>query len=196
MCTHEPAELQGQCDNLSPETQTAGAGGGAAQPPSTTLANPGDEESPNPGDDEGAEEEGTGLTRVGRWMSPEEYQAMEDAGMVQPGRVSPQVSVAHPADIEAYMQQAAPGSRYVEFDVPENSLVPGGKEGWATIPGPDSIFSRLALQRGLPPYSYRSDGSAFSTPMHRLVSPGVVAFPATGGGGLPLMPDAWSKKKT
>jgi hypothetical protein len=87
-------------------------------------------------------------------MSPEEHAAMEDTGMVQPGRVSPQVSVAHPADVEAYMQQAAPGSRYVEFDVPENSLVPGGKEGWATIPGPESIFSRPAIQRGLPPFSY------------------------------------------
>lgn len=79
---------------------------------------------------------------------------MLDSGMVQAGRHSPQVSVAHPADVEAYMRQAAPGSRYVEFDVPTGSLVTGGKEGWATIPGPDSIFSRLAAQRGLPPYSY------------------------------------------
>lgn len=101
-----------------------------------------------------AREVESSLTRVGRWMSAGEHQAMEDTGMVQPGRVSPQVSVAHPADVNAYMRQAAPESRYIEFDVPENSLVAGGKEGWATIPGPESIHSRLAIQRGLPPYSY------------------------------------------
>jgi hypothetical protein len=93
-------------------------------------------------------------TRVGRWMSPEEHAAMESTGMVQPGRYAPQVSVAHPANVEAYMRQAAPGSHYVEFDVPETSLVSGGKEGWAIIPGPDSVFSRLAVNRGLPPYNY------------------------------------------
>ena len=79
---------------------------------------------------------------------------MESTGMVQPGRYAPQVSVAHPANVDAYMRQAAPGSHYVEFDVPEASLVSGGKEGWAIIPGPDSIFSRLAVNRGLPPYNY------------------------------------------
>lgn len=99
-----------------------------------------------------AEDAEGGLTRVGRWMSPEEHQAMVDTGMVQPGRVSPQVSVAHPADVEAYMRQAAPGTRYVEFDVPETSVVQGGKEGWAIIPGPESIYSRLAASRGLPPF--------------------------------------------
>lgn len=93
-------------------------------------------------------------TTVGRWMSAEEHSAMLATSRVQPGRVSPQVSVAHPAEVQSYMQQAPAGSRYVEFDVPSGSLVPGGKEGWATIPGPDSIFSRLAVQRGLRPYDY------------------------------------------
>jgi hypothetical protein len=96
----------------------------------------------------------SGLTRVGRWMSPEEHTAMESTRMVRPRQYAPQVSVAHPASVEAYMRQAAPRSHYVEFDVPEASLVPGGKQGWAIIPGPDSIFSRLALKRGLPPYNY------------------------------------------
>jgi hypothetical protein len=52
------------------------------------------------------------------------------------------------------MKQAAPGSLYVEFDVPESSLVQGGTKGWATIPGPDSLFSRLNIQRGLLPYKF------------------------------------------
>jgi hypothetical protein len=100
-----------------------------------------------------AAEEGGGLTGVGRWMSVEEHGAIAESGIMQPGRTGVS-NVAHPADVEAYMRQAAPGSRYVEFDVPESSLVRGGKEGWATIPGPDSIFSRLNVQRGLAPYEF------------------------------------------
>jgi RHS repeat-associated protein len=96
---------------------------------------------------------GAALTRVGRWMSPEEHQSMLDTGMVQPGRTGV-INVAHPADIQSYMRQALPGNRYVEFDIPENSLVQGGKVGWATIPGPESIFSRLNISRGLAPYEF------------------------------------------
>ena len=95
----------------------------------------------------------SGLTRVGRWMSGEEYQGMLDTGMVQPGRTGV-INVASPADPLAYMKQAVPGSLYVEFDVPESSLVQGGTKGWATIPGPDSLFSRLNIQRGLLPYEF------------------------------------------
>lgn len=79
---------------------------------------------------------------------------MLDSGMVQPGRYSPHTDVAHPANPEAFMRQAAPGSRCIEFDVPSSSLARGGKEGWAQPPGPNSIFSRLAQRQGLPPYSY------------------------------------------
>jgi hypothetical protein len=94
-----------------------------------------------------------GWTRVGRWMSAQEHEAMLNSGLVQPGRTGV-INVARPADVESYMRQAAPGTRYVEFDVPESSLVPGGREGWATIPGPDSIYSRLNARRGLPPYEF------------------------------------------
>ncbi len=94
------------------------------------------------------------VTRVGRWMSPKEHVAMVDDGFVQPGKYSPHTDVAHPANVDAFMRQAAPGSRYVEFDVPASSLARGGKEGWAHIPGPDSIFSRLRVRQGLPPYAY------------------------------------------
>jgi RHS repeat-associated protein len=105
------------------------------------------------GADLAAEDTGAGLTRVGRWMSPQEHQGMLDTGMVQEGRTGV-INVAHPADPLSFMRQAASGSRYVEFDVPQTSLVQGGKAGWATIPGPDSIFSRLNIQRGLPPYQF------------------------------------------
>jgi RHS repeat-associated protein len=97
-----------------------------------------------------AEDTGGGLTRVGRWMSPAEHEAMTGSGMVQEGGGGT-TYVAHPADSAAYGQQAAAGSRYVEFDVPRESLAPyRGKEGWAQIPGPNSLYGRLAVMRGLP----------------------------------------------
>jgi hypothetical protein len=89
------------------------------------------------------------LTRVGRWMSSSEHEAMAETGMVQEGGGGT-TYVAHPADSTAYGRQAALGSRYVEFDVPRDSVVPGGKTGWAQIPGPDSLYGRLAAMRGLP----------------------------------------------
>jgi hypothetical protein len=81
------------------------------------------------------------MTRVGRWMSADEHSTMIESGTVQEG-AGGVTSVAHPADIEAFMQQAASGSRYVEFDVPEESLSQGGKAGWATIRGPNSWWAR------------------------------------------------------
>lgn len=38
---------------------------------------------------------------------------------------------------------------YVEFDVPEKSLI-HTNEGWAKIAGPDSLEGRLAKRKGLP----------------------------------------------
>ena len=76
--------------------------------------------------------------------------------MVATGRV--QVSpngnttyVASPADINAYSKQAKKGSIYVEFDVDASSVQPAGREGWAQIPGPDSLYDRLNQKKGLPP---------------------------------------------
>ena len=79
--------------------------------------------------DEGAS---GGLTRVGRWMSPSEYDAM---GTVQEG-AGGVTSVADPADPEAYMQQAASGSTYAEFDVPSETLSAAGKAGWEQFEAP------------------------------------------------------------
>jgi hypothetical protein len=74
---------------------------------------------------------------------------MESTGMVQEG-AGGTTYVAHPADPAAYGMQAAKGNRYVEFDVPADSLRSAGKEGWAQIPGPNSLYGRLAVARGEP----------------------------------------------
>jgi RHS repeat-associated protein len=92
---------------------------------------------------------GSVLTRVGRWMSSVEHEAMIETGMVQEGGGGT-TYVAYPADPAAYGYQAARGTRYLEFDVPPDSLTPAGKAGWAQIPGPDSLYGRLAAMRGLP----------------------------------------------
>jgi hypothetical protein len=80
-------------------------------------------------------------------MSPAEYKATTKTGIVQEGGGGT-TYVAHPADPAAYGKQAIPGSYYVEFDVPQASLAGGGKEGWAQIPGPNSVHGRLGAARG------------------------------------------------
>lgn len=85
---------------------------------------------------------------VGRWMSNAEYEAMISTGKIQPSPNNPHVKhVAYPSNMEAFGRQAAPGSVYVEFDVPLDSVKPAGS-GWARIPGPDSPESRLNEKRG------------------------------------------------
>ena len=49
---------------------------------------------------------------------------MTETGIVQEG-AGGVTNVASPADPAAYMQQAVSGSRYVEFNVPADSLSPG-----------------------------------------------------------------------
>jgi hypothetical protein len=85
-----------------------------------------------------------GVTRVGRWMSPTEYDAMSVSGTVQEG-AGGVTSVSNPADPEVWMRQTASGSKYAEFDVPTDSLTQGGKAGWATIRGPNSWFARYGM---------------------------------------------------
>jgi RHS repeat-associated protein len=88
-------------------------------------------------------------TRVGRWMSDDEYNKMVQEGRVQPG-AGDRSYVANPPDPAAYGRQAAPGTSYVEYDVPLSSLRPGGEPGWSQIAGPNSMFARLAERRGEP----------------------------------------------
>jgi hypothetical protein len=84
------------------------------------------------------------VTRVGRWMSSSEYDAMVQSGTVQEGSGGV-TSVSNPANVEEYMQQAVSGSTYAEFDVPTDTLSPGGKVGWSTIRGPNSWYARYGL---------------------------------------------------
>jgi RHS repeat-associated protein len=92
---------------------------------------------------------GGDLTRVGRWMGASEHDAMVGTGMVQEGAGGTSY-VAHPAQVMSYLREAKSGTRYVEFDVPRSSLAGAGKEGWAQIPGPNSMLGRLAARRGEP----------------------------------------------
>jgi len=87
-------------------------------------------------------------TRVGRWMSETEHEAMTKTGKVQESYTGT-THVAHPANIEAFRKQAKPGTMYVEFNVPSISLKPTN-EGWAKIVGPNSLEARLASKKGLP----------------------------------------------
>jgi len=98
---------------------------------------------------EGPFEAGAGDLDGGRWMSPEEHGAMVDTGHVQVGGDG-RTFVARPPDVEAYMATADPGTHYVEFDVPTNSLFAAGRDDWAQIPSPDHILGRLAEKRGVP----------------------------------------------
>ena len=61
------------------------------------------------------------------------------------------VHVANPADFYAYYKQAAKGSIYVEFDVPSNTIFPGGNEKWGIIAGSGSCNDRINTRKGLPP---------------------------------------------
>ncbi len=78
---------------------------------------------------------------------------MLDTGYVQKPYNADQSYVAYPADYYAYFKQASKGSIYVEFDVPTESLK-RTKDIWATIPGPNSMYSKLNIQKGLKPYSF------------------------------------------
>jgi RHS repeat-associated protein len=99
---------------------------------------------------------GGDLTRVGRWMSPSEHEATVATGRVQPPWNDPHSYVARPANVSAYLQQAKPGTRYVEFSVPSSTLRQGGDTGWAFMPGPESIFSRLSVNKGNGPLEFPS----------------------------------------
>jgi len=93
-------------------------------------------------------------TTVGRWMSKIEYNAMKSGGNVLEG-AGGQTFVTKGGP--TVFQGAPKGSIYVEFQVPTNSLLQGGKDGWFKILGPNATKSQLYLlekQGGqlLPPY--------------------------------------------
>lgn len=95
-------------------------------------------------------ESGSELVKVGRWMSRDEYNKMNSSGYVQKPYKADQSYVAYPASYDAYYKQADRDSVYIEFDVPYSSIRKT-KDSWATIPGPNSIYSKLNVKKGLPP---------------------------------------------
>ncbi len=86
---------------------------------------------------------------VGRWMTPREYTAMRETGKVQPG-AGDTTYVAFPANPNAWIGPARPGTVYVEFGVPRFSLRTAGRPDWAQIPGPNSLLGRNELRFGRP----------------------------------------------
>nr|WP_228063777.1 MULTISPECIES: RHS repeat-associated core domain-containing protein [unclassified Streptococcus] len=89
------------------------------------------------------------MTRVGRWMSPEEYAKMVETGKVQVSPNGDRTFVSNPADIEAF-QSAPKGSVYIEFDVDKNYIFQAGQKNWGQIVAPGSKFDRLLEKRGIP----------------------------------------------
>jgi hypothetical protein len=86
-----------------------------------------------------------GYSRVGRWMSKTEYEAMKTTGKVQEG-LGGSTRVAFPASPNTY-RNAPLGDRYVEFNVPTSSLKPHS-QGTMQIPGPNSLYGRIATSKG------------------------------------------------
>lgn len=80
------------------------------------------------------------VTRVGRWMSSDELAQMQNSGkVIQGGGGQTFISTNGVSD---YKATAPAGSVYVEFDVPTNSLLQGGKDGWFKLIGPDASKSQ------------------------------------------------------
>jgi RHS repeat-associated protein len=100
-----------------------------------------------PGSLLGAEEAAS--IRVGRWMSQLELDTMLETGFVQLSKTLGVTNVAYPANASAFIKQAEVGSVYVEFNVARSSVVDKGG-GWALIPGPNSIYGKLATRQGGP----------------------------------------------
>lgn len=73
-------------------------------------------------------------TKVGRWMSEKEYSLMQNTGRVQEG--SGGVTFASVAGPDDYRATAAPGTIYVEYEVPTKSLLGGGSSTWVKNVGP------------------------------------------------------------
>jgi RHS repeat-associated protein len=86
---------------------------------------------------------------VGRWMSPDELQAMSTDNSVQYGAGDTSY-VAYPASAGAY-SGAAPGSVYVEYEVPASALYPAGQADFAQIPSPESATGLRYTKLGRPP---------------------------------------------
>ncbi|OPH47378.1 hypothetical protein BC351_40195 [Paenibacillus ferrarius] len=86
-------------------------------------------------------------TRVGRWMSKDEYNKMIETGRVQEGGGG-QTYAAFSKD--AFQKQAASDAIYVEFNVPASTYVVTNSElGWIKFVSPTSLEGRLAARKGI-----------------------------------------------
>ena len=84
----------------------------------------------------------TEMTTVGRWMSRAEYDIMLKTGRVVEG-AGGQTFVATGGS--GAFNAAPKGSVYVEFQVPTNSLLQGGKSNWFKLIGPNASKSQRFL---------------------------------------------------
>ncbi|WP_275899387.1 hemagglutinin repeat-containing protein [Pectobacterium polaris] len=83
---------------------------------------------------------GINVTRVGRWMSPDELAQMQNSGkVIQGGGGQTFISTNGASDFKG---TAPTGSVYAEFDVSTKSLLQGGKDGWFKLIGPDASKSQ------------------------------------------------------
>ena len=76
-------------------------------------------------------------------MSAQELDKMQKTGKVQDGAGSQTfISLNGSNDFKGAAQK---GSVYIEFDVPKNSLIKGGKDGWFKMIGPNASKSQKML---------------------------------------------------
>ena len=91
---------------------------------------------------------GVDTTRVGRWMSAAEHDAMTASGKMVESTLNGVSSVSSPPNPGAWSKQAA-GTRYVEFDVPTSAVRGTGAN--SKIYGPNSIFGPKLGIKEMPP---------------------------------------------
>jgi RHS repeat-associated protein len=86
---------------------------------------------------------------VGRWMSPDEFNAMNSTGQVQaPINGSGATHVTVPPNPSAFTPPVQ-SSVFAEFNVANSQLrISDPSKGWGRIWGPGSLESRLAPQKG------------------------------------------------
>jgi RHS repeat-associated protein len=79
------------------------------------------------------------VSRVGRWMSETEFQAMQNSGRVVESQLKGITSVSSPPNPTAWVPKGNGSPAFAEFDIPSSSL--RASDGvWGKIYGPNSIF--------------------------------------------------------
>ena len=82
------------------------------------------------------------MTTAGRWMSQGEYTAMKNSSTILEGAGGMTFVTKGGSHL---FNSAAKGSVYAEFQVPANSLLKGGKDGWFKMLGPNASKSQQYL---------------------------------------------------